>query len=237
MSNNKYRVPSETVFLPPMKVIWAVTDPNRPENKFDPEKKAWSLRLVSTNEANRKNVEALLGPFLPRFFEMKKAELIEEAGDNKIKLRRLEQGDDKVGPVDIETPWRERISRETGEPTGELELMLKRDEFRIDRRTKQKVRNAPPLVIDAHRKPVLLVPPPGSIVIAKMATWPVFFAADNKIGMKRLLEACQIVSMPQARTPDASGFEEIDDGYSAEDRDEGGSEASSGSRPVAGADY
>jgi len=233
----KKRTPSETIFLPPMKVLWAVTDPDRPENKWDPEKKQWSIRLVSTDEENRKAVEQLLGPYAPKFLEIKREQLIDEAGDDKIKLRRLEKGDDKVGPLDYEIAWRERLDRETAEPTGELELVLKRDEYKIDRRTKKRVRNAPPMVVDASLQVIDLVPPPGSIVVVKMATWPVYFASDNKVGMKRLLESIQVLSVPTGRAPDASGFERYNDGYSAEDA--AGDEAEERpSRPVSsGADY
>lgn len=238
MTNSKKRIPSETYFLPPMKVLWAVTDPDKPENKYNPEQKQWSIRLVSTDEDNRKAVEQQLGPILPRFLDVKREELIAEAeakGD-KIALKRLTQGDDKVGPLDYELPWRDRLSRETAEPTGELELVLKRDEFKIDRRSKKKVRNDPPIVVDAQTNQIDLIPPPGSIVVCKMATWPVYFAKDNKVGMKKLLEAIQVISMPAGRKPDASGFERYDDGYSAaEGADEGEAGEREGSSP--GADY
>lgn len=225
----KKRTPSETIFLPPMKVVWAVTDPEKPENKFDPEKKQWSLRLVSTDEANRKAIEQLLGPYAPKFLEIKREQLLDEAGDDAIKRKRANEAEHEVA-------WRERLSRETAEPTGELELVLKRDEFKIDNRTKKKVRNQPPMVVDAQLNQVDLVPPSGSIVVAKMATWPVYFAKDNKVGMKRLLESIQVISVPAGRAPDASGFERYDDGYSA---DAAGDEAEErGSRPVSsGADY
>lgn len=220
------RIPSTVVILPPALAKWAVTDPNHPENKFDPENKNWSIRLEWEGEA-RDQVEKLLGPLLPQALDAKREELIAEAGDNAIKRKAAEA-------MEFETPWREVLNRETAEPTGAIEIVLKRGEFKMDRRTKLKVKNSPPLVVDSQRQPTSAPIPNGAIVVAKMATWPVYFAKDNKVGIKRLLEAIQVISLPAARTPDASGFEDYDDGFTADQSPQAAGEA----QPVrSGADY
>jgi len=157
------------------------------------------------------------------------AELIEEAGDNAIKFKRAKE-------MEYETPWREVLNRETAEPTGAIEIVLKRAEYKLDRFTKAKVRNSPPMVVDANLQATSAPIPNGAIVVVKMATWPVYFAQDNKAGIKRLLESIQIVSMPVAKTPDASGFERYEDGWTGQD---GGpsNEPGSSPSPSSGADY
>lgn len=224
------RIPSKTVFLPPGRAMYAVTDPGHPENKFDPENKNWSIRVVWEGEG-RVALERLLGPMLPEALEAKQGELVAEAGDNAIKLKRAQA-------MEYETPWREVLSRETGEPTGEVEIVLKRAEFRTDRITKAKVRNSPPLVVDARLQQTSAPIPNHATVVVKMATWPVYFAQDNKAGIKRLLESIQVLRMPEARKPDAEGFEVYDDGYSAEGGE--GSPSGEGAAPSpvsSGADY
>lgn len=224
----RQRIPSKTVILPPAKAFFAVTDPANPENKFDPENKNWSIRLVWEGEG-RNAVEKLLGPMLPEALDAKKAELIAEAGDNAIKRKRAEE-------MEYETPWREVLNRETAEPTGEIEIVVKRPAMRMQRGSTQKVPNSPPLVVDARAIQTNAPIPNRATVIVKMATWPVYFAQDNKAGIKRLLESVQVIAMPEARRPDASGFEVYDDGYSAE---EAQPEAKPGDKaPLApGADY
>lgn len=227
--NKRKRIPSTTVILPPACAKWAVTDPQHPENKFDPANKNWSIRLEWEGDA-RAEVEKLLGPLLPQALEAKKAELIEEAGDNAIKRKRAEE-------MEYETPWREVLNRETAEPTGAIEIVLKRAEYKLDRFTKAKVRNSPPMVVDASLQATSAPIPNGAIVVAKMATWPVYFAQDNKAGIKRLLESIQIVSMPVAKTPDASGFERYEDGWTGDAPGSAEGQSGEGRPASSGADY
>lgn len=227
-NNVRRRTPSKLVILPPGKGLFAVTDPANPENKFDPSNKQWSIKVVWGAE-DRKKVEQLLGPLIPEALEAKREELLEEARQKGDKLKEK-----KAAEMESELPWREVMSRETGEPTGEIEMVFKRPAMRTQRGSIEKVPNSPPLVVDAKRAPLARPIPNGATVVVKMATWPVYFPQDNKASIKRLLEAIQVVAMPAARTPDASGFEDFDDGYSGE-----GDEApAQGSTPVpAGADY
>lgn len=229
MANNRMRIPSTTIVLPPGKAFFAVTHPDKAENKFDPANKNWSIRVVWDGE-NRKKVEQLLGPLVPAALDAKKAELIAEAQEKGDKIKEK-----KAGEMESEVPWREVLDRETAEPTGEIEIVFKRPEMRLNRSAGTKVKNSPPLVIDAQRATTSEPIPNRAIVAVKMATWPVYFAADNKAGIKRLLEAVQIISMPEARKPDADGFDTFDDGYKADA--DGASQG--GEAPVAasGSDY
>lgn len=211
------RTPSKEIVLPPGEAWFAVTAPDKPENKFDPANPSWSIKVKWSPE-DRKAVEQLLGPLLPEALEAKRAELISEAQREGDKIKEK-----KAASMEYETPWREVLSRETGEPTGELELVLKRSPTKFQKGSSVKVPNSPVLVVDANLKATTAPIPNRAKVIVKMATWPVYFAKDNKAGIKRNLEAIQIVSMPAARAPDTSGFAPQEGGYSADDdQNEGG---------------
>lgn len=226
---NRTRIPSKPIILPEGEAWFSVTDPAKPENKFDPANPVWSIKVKWSPE-ERKAVEQLLGPLLPEALEAKKAELLDEAqrAGDKIKEKRVDQ-------MEYETPWREVLSRETGEPTGELELVLKRSPTKFQRGSQVKVVNSPVLVVDASLKPTAAPIPNRARVIVKMATWPVYFAKDNKVGIKRNLEAIQIVAMPAARTPDTQGFAAIEDGYSSDEVQH--QDTNGGDKAASGTDY
>jgi hypothetical protein len=230
VSNNKRnRIPSKTVILPPGKAMFAVTHPNKAENKWDPTNPQWSIRVVWEGEA-RKKVEQLLGPMVPEALEAKKAELIAEAREKGDMIKEK-----KAEAMESETPWREVLSKETAEPTGEIEIVFKRPAFRTDRSTDMKVPNSPPATANAQAEIVAGLPIPNrSLVAVKMATWPVYFASDNKAGIKRLLESVQLIAMPEARKPDASGFQKYEDNGSGDDE----GQAEGNAAPAnSGADY
>ena len=226
--NRRQRIPSKTVILPAGKAFFAVTDPMKPENKFDETNPQWSVRVVWDGEA-RKAVEQMLGPMLPEALEAKRAELISEAQEKGDKIKEK-----KAEAMDYETPWREVLNKETAEPTGEIEIVFKRPAFRTVRGSTAKVPNSPPHVVDKSLNTFLGPIPNRAMVVVKMATWPVYFPQDNKAGIKRLLESIQVVAMPEARRPDASGFEKYEDDGEGDE----GTARSEGSSPVApGADY
>lgn len=228
MTFTRKRIPSENIVLPPAIAMWAVTDPHNPEGyKGDTANRNWGLKLYWEGEA-RKEVEALLGPKALNALEVKREELLEEAGPDKLKQK-------KANEAEMELPWREEFSRETGEPTGRIEIVAKRPEYRTVRGERKL--NTPPLVIDASKHPITTRVPNGATVVVKIASWPVYFAKDNRVGIKRLLEVVQVVKLPEARRPTADDMDAYDDGYTAE-ADEGTGDTGEGSRPVAsGADY
>lgn len=230
-NNRRPRTPSKTIFLPVGEALFFVT--KTPENKWDANNLQWSGK-IKYNSEERKAVEQLLGPLLPEALEAKKAELIAEAkgslpngGDDMVKMKLAEA-------MEYETPWREVIDRETGQPTGDIEIVVKRPALRMNRATKEKEPNSAPLVVDSQGKPTNSPVPNRARVIVKMATWPVYFPKDNVAGIKRLFEAVQIVSMPEAFRPTADGFGVIEGGYVADEANN----SSQGASPVAGAgDY
>lgn len=230
-TGRRARIPSKPVILPAGKGLFAVTDPQNPENKFDPTNRQWSIKVVWSPE-ERKKVEQLIGPLVPEALEAKRAELLDEAAreGNKIKEKA-------AASMTEEMPWREVISKETGEPTGELEMVFKRPAMKTVKGSAEKVPNSPPLVVDAKRNPTLRPIPNGARVVVKMATWPVYFAKDNKASIKRLLESIQVIVLPQARTPDASGFEDYDDEDGYDGTTEGTSSGEGSGAVPAGADY
>lgn len=231
MIKKRNRIPSKTLILPPGKAFFAVTHPDRAENKFEPTNPQWSIRVVWDGEG-RKQVENLLGPLVPEALEAKKAELIAEAVDEGNKVKEL-----RAEAMTHETPWREVLNKETAQPTGEIEIVFKRPAYRLDRASGSKVRNSPPATADSRGQIVHgLAIPNRAIVAIKMATWPVYFASDNVAGLKRLLEAVQLIAMPEARKPDASGFQSYDDGYVG-DEGEGGQSAPGEAPASVGGDY
>ncbi|SKA17521.1 hypothetical protein SAMN02745126_03982 [Enhydrobacter aerosaccus] len=228
-SQNRPRIPSKTLILPAGTAWFAVTHPDRAENKWDPTNPNWSIRVVWEGEA-RKEVERLLGPLPLEALEIKKAELIAAAGSDMVKVKKAEA-------MEYEMPWREVLSKETGEPTGEIEIVFKRPAWKTDRATKMKVRNSPPATVNAQAEIVSgLVIPNRSIVVVKMATWPVYFSSDNRAGIKRLLESVQLVSLPKARTPDASGFQKYEATGDDSDQSDYQPQGTDGAQTV-GADY
>lgn len=227
-TQTRRRIASKTIILPPALAFFAVTD--KPENKFDPANLNWSIKLVWSGEG-RAAVEKELGPLLPEALEIKKAEQIEEAIAKKDKIK-----ENLANAMEYETPWREVMNRETAEPTGEIEMVLKRPAMRTQRGSDVKVPNSKPLVVDAMTNVILRPIPNRALVRVKMATWPVYFPKDNKAGIKRLLESIQVLAMPEARRPDASGFEAQNDGWT-DDGDDHAPQTGGQSPVAAGADY
>lgn len=226
-TNKNKRIPSETIFMPPGKAFFAVTHPDKPDAKFDPANPNWSIRVVWEGEA-RKKVEQLLGPLVPRALEAMRERLIDEAREkgDKIKEKKAEAMTDEM-------PWREVLNRETAEPTGEIEIVFKRPAYRTDKNSGSKVPNSPPATVNRQAEIIPgLVIPNRSVVVVKMATWPVYFQNDNKAGIKKLLESVQLISLPEARKPDASGFQKYED-----DADDGEGQSAPAQGPVGGADY
>jgi hypothetical protein len=173
----------------------------------------------------------LLGPLVPESLEALREKLIAEAREKGDRIKEK-----KAEAMVSELPWREVLSKETAEPTGEIEIVFKRPAFRADRASGAKVPNSPPATVNRQGEIIAgLVIPNRSLVAVKMATWPVYFASDNKAGIKRLLESVQLISLPEARKPDASGFEKYEDDGS--DYDAEGAQQPQGSAPVGGADY
>jgi hypothetical protein len=226
--NNNKRIPSETIVLPPGKALFATLHPDKPDAKYDPTNPTWSIRVEWEGEA-RKQVEQLLGPYVPRSLETMRERLIEEAREKGDKIKEK-----KAEAMESELPWREVLNRETAEPTGAIEIVFKRPSMRKDRNSGVLVPNSPPATVNRQAEIVPgLVIPNRSIVQVKMATWPVFFPNDNKAGIKKLLESVQLISLPAARKPDASGFQKYED----DGADEAPADAPQGTAPVGGADY
>ncbi|HEY0879886.1 MAG TPA: hypothetical protein VGD87_00085, partial [Archangium sp.] len=222
-------IPSQTIILPAGLAFYAQTI--EPENKFDPASKNWSIK-VEWEGAAREAVEKMLGHLPLEALETKKAEMIEEARAKRNKVDEL-----KYEQMTYELPWRAVMNKETAEPTGAIEMVFKRPELKMDRFTKTKVPNSPPYVCDKALAPFLRPIPNRSLVIVKFATWPVYFPADNKAGIKRLLESIQVVSLPTARRPDASGFEAMEPDHDDETDHAPSAREGAAQAAAPGADY